>query len=120
MTEPILIPRSQLPEPGQRSLWRHADTLIVVFNVDGVLYAIDDSCPHRGASLASGALHGRMLQCPAHGLKFDLTDGCMGQKVQCGMALRRFAVQGDALAATLQLTPILPEDLTIKVHRHGG
>lgn len=112
MTAPILLPRAYVPEPGQRRLWRHADTLIVVFNVDGALYAIDDSCPHRGASLASGVLQGRMLQCPAHGLKFDLAHGCMGHQAQPGIALRRYAVQGEAGATTLQLTPILTDPST--------
>lgn len=29
---------------------------IAVFNLDGTLYAIDDSCPHQGSSLAMGTL----------------------------------------------------------------
>jgi 3-phenylpropionate/trans-cinnamate dioxygenase ferredoxin subunit len=41
------------------------------------VHAIENSCPHNGASLASGQLDGRILRCPAHGLRFDLTTGCM-------------------------------------------
>lgn len=50
---------------------------IVLFNVAGTIHAIDDSCPHNGASLASGHLEGCVLSCPAHGLRFDLRTGCM-------------------------------------------
>ena len=50
---------------------------VVLFNVEGTVHAIDNSCPHNGASLASGKLEGRILQCPAHGLRFDLATGCM-------------------------------------------
>ncbi|WP_423907146.1 Rieske (2Fe-2S) protein [Caballeronia sp.] len=28
-------------------------------------------CPHNGALLASGQLEGRVLRCPAHGMRFD-------------------------------------------------
>lgn len=46
-----------------------------MFNVEGQLYAIDDSCPHQGASLCGGRLDGRVIQCCAHGLRFDLVSG---------------------------------------------
>jgi 3-phenylpropionate/trans-cinnamate dioxygenase ferredoxin subunit len=49
---------------------------IVIFNIGGVMHAIDNSCPHNGASLANGKLEGHTLQCPAHGLRFDVTTGC--------------------------------------------
>ena len=31
---------------------------IVLFNIEGTVHAIDNSCPHNGASLASGKLEG--------------------------------------------------------------
>jgi 3-phenylpropionate/trans-cinnamate dioxygenase ferredoxin subunit len=49
----------------------------VLFNVGGTIRAIENSCPHNGASLASGKLEGNLIQCPAHGLRFDLTTGRM-------------------------------------------
>ena len=39
------------------------------------MFAIDDSCPHQGASLCGGRLEGRVIQCCAHGLRFDLRSG---------------------------------------------
>ncbi len=62
---------------------------IAIFNVDGEIYAIDDSCPHSGASLFRGTLlDGYMLKCPAHGLSFDIRSGCM--KYGTGMAVRTY------------------------------
>ena len=66
-----------LPAPGGRALVRTGQRCIAVFHTEGQLYAIDDSCPHQGASLAGGALSGRLVQCRAHGLRFDLASGCM-------------------------------------------
>ncbi len=77
MNHPIDLPAATVPGPGSRTLLRLHGKTIVLFNVDGTLYAIDDSCPHAGGSLLTGKLDGRMLQCPAHGLKFDLATGCM-------------------------------------------
>ena len=83
------LPQASIPEPGQRTLLRLHGKTIAVFNVDDTLYAIDDSCPHAGGSLLSGKLNGRMLQCPAHGLKFDLATGCMRSG---GLAATTYAV----------------------------
>lgn len=69
-------PVNELP-PGKRKVIFVNDRGVVVFNIDGTIYAIDDSCPHNGASLASGRLEGHLLHCPAHGLRFDLRTGCM-------------------------------------------
>ncbi|MET0135496.1 MAG: bifunctional 3-phenylpropionate/cinnamic acid dioxygenase ferredoxin subunit [Kibdelosporangium sp.] len=48
---------------------------IAVFNVDGELYAIDDTCTHQDASLADGWLDGRTVECPLHASCFDLRTG---------------------------------------------
>jgi len=64
---------------GKRQFARLDGKEIVLFNVDGEMYAIDDSCPHAGASLFNGKLDGYLLTCPAHGLSFDIRSGCMKQ-----------------------------------------
>jgi 3-phenylpropionate/trans-cinnamate dioxygenase ferredoxin subunit len=48
---------------------------IAVFNADGELYAIDDTCTHQDASLADGWLEGCMIECPLHASSFDLRTG---------------------------------------------
>ncbi|ALG05583.1 bifunctional 3-phenylpropionate/cinnamic acid dioxygenase ferredoxin subunit [Kibdelosporangium phytohabitans] len=48
---------------------------ISVFNVDGELYAIDDTCTHQDASLADGWLEGCLIECPLHASCFDLRTG---------------------------------------------
>jgi 3-phenylpropionate/trans-cinnamate dioxygenase ferredoxin component len=77
--------------PGQRKLAFVDGRCIVLFNVAGAIHAIDDSCPHAGASLASGQLDGCMLRCPAHGLRFDVRTGCMTGAG--GLGVRTFPVQ---------------------------
>ncbi|NMV36400.1 Rieske (2Fe-2S) protein [Ralstonia insidiosa] len=71
MPRAVSIPATELP-PGQRRLVFVEGRSLVLFNIDGTVYAIDNTCPHQGASLAGGKLEGTWLQCPAHGLHFDL------------------------------------------------
>lgn len=49
--------------------------MIAVFRSEGKYYAIDDQCPHMGASLASGYLENCTVACPWHAWRFDIRDG---------------------------------------------
>ena len=73
----IAVPAEKVPAPGMRSLFELEGSSLALFNVGGQLYAIDDSCPHQGASLCGGRLEGKVIQCCAHGLRFDLASGYM-------------------------------------------
>lgn len=92
-------PADQL-SPGTRKLIFVDGRSIVVFNIDGTLRAIDNSCPHNGASLANGRLDGHMLRCPAHGLGFDLSTGCTKDG---GLCLKSFPVQSVGAEVVLDL-----------------
>jgi nitrite reductase/ring-hydroxylating ferredoxin subunit len=48
---------------------------ILIVNADDKIYAIDSLCTHYGGDLSEGTLQGRILTCPVHGAKFDVTDG---------------------------------------------
>jgi len=54
-----------------------AGTKVAVANADGQLYAFDDTCTHRGCSLATGRLDGTTLTCSCHGSQFDVTSGAV-------------------------------------------
>ena len=41
----------------------------------GELFALDDVCPHQGASLADGVLHDGRVICPLHSWVFELGTG---------------------------------------------
>ena len=71
----IEVPAQRVPGVGERVLFEHGGKSLALFNVDGQLFVIDDSCPHQGASLCGGRLEGRVIQCCAHGLRFDLHSG---------------------------------------------
>ena len=47
------------------------DKKIAVFNVDGEIYAIDDTCSHAEASLSEGEVFDCLVECPLQGAAFD-------------------------------------------------
>jgi nitrite reductase/ring-hydroxylating ferredoxin subunit/uncharacterized membrane protein len=48
---------------------------IVLARVRGEVFALADTCTHRGGSLADGELDGGCVECPLHGSLFRLADG---------------------------------------------
>jgi nitrite reductase/ring-hydroxylating ferredoxin subunit len=54
---------------------------ILLANVGGTIYAMDDRCGHMNASLAMGVLDGTIVECELHHARFDVTSG---KKVQDG------------------------------------
>jgi nitrite reductase/ring-hydroxylating ferredoxin subunit len=69
------------------------DHKIAVCNVTGQYHAIDGVCPHRGGSLAEGALHGTMVVCPWHAWEFDCVTG--RNDYNPDVRQRRFTVRVD-------------------------
>ena len=68
---------------GTGNAFTVATRRLAFFNVDGRIFAIDNVCPHDGASLAEGTLDGTTVICPWHAAEFDVTCG----KVLCPPAV---------------------------------
>lgn len=75
---------------------------IALFNVDGTIYATDDSCPHAGSSLGWGVFEGKVVRCRSHGLRFDVTTGKIVGGT--GLAVRTYPtrVEGEKVLISLQ------------------
>ncbi len=75
-----------------------ADVPIAVFNVDGELFAIDDTCTHQDASLADGWLEGATIECPLHASCFDLRTGLVsGPPAKTPVRTHGVVVEDDGL-----------------------
>ena len=48
---------------------------IVVINIDGSYFAINDTCTHAGGSLSEGKVEGSIITCDWHGAQFDCKSG---------------------------------------------
>lgn len=49
--------------------------VVGVFLIDGEYFAINDLCPHMGASLASGHVEDHAVTCPWHAWRYSVRDG---------------------------------------------
>ena len=72
---------------------------VLVVNIDGIYYAVNDTCTHAGASLSEGSLDGTVVTCGWHGAKFDCKTGksfcfsCQGKRlefVQSSCRIRKY------------------------------
>lgn len=52
------------------------DRRIAIFLYRGRYYALDETCPHRGAPLHEGCIEAGVVVCPWHQWQFSLEDGC--------------------------------------------
>lgn len=75
-TPPIKLANIEDIPPGKSIIIAIPDgTEIALFNVEGKIYAIDNSCPHMGGPLGEGELDGCVVTCPWHAWQFDVTSG---------------------------------------------
>jgi len=48
---------------------------ILLVNVEGKIYAVDNRCGHMNAPLSMGAIEGNIVECALHHARFDVTTG---------------------------------------------
>lgn len=60
---------------GQSRTLHGPNKAISVFRVGEQFFAIDDMCPHAGASLGGGPVEDGIVTCPWHYWRFRLADG---------------------------------------------
>ncbi|MFT5301414.1 MAG: nitrite reductase (NADH) small subunit [Mariniblastus sp.] len=51
------------------------ETRVGIFHVGDEFFALDDRCPHAGASLACGTMEGETVVCRIHHWHFSIRDG---------------------------------------------
>jgi nitrite reductase (NADH) small subunit len=69
--------------------------LIALFRVAGRHFAIDDVCPHMGASLSGGYVEKGIVTCPWHAWRFRLADGIWADNPRVGIGCYPVRVEGD-------------------------
>jgi 3-phenylpropionate/trans-cinnamate dioxygenase ferredoxin component len=73
MADFVEAARLEQVAPGESLFVYVGETGVALFNIDGTIYAINDTCVHQGSSLAHGRLNGKIVTCRAHGMKYDVT-----------------------------------------------
>jgi nitrite reductase (NADH) small subunit/3-phenylpropionate/trans-cinnamate dioxygenase ferredoxin subunit len=95
----VLIPvckAGTIPE-GEAAVVTYNRKDIAVFYVDGAYFAIDDCCPHAGASLAGGHVEKGIVTCPWHAWRFRLSDGTWADNPRVKTGCYTVQVQDDVV-----------------------
>ena len=74
---------------------------LALFNVDGVYHCIENACPHRGGPLGEGDLEGRVVSCPWHAWRWDVTTGANTNNPAVRVAAYPVTVEGGAVFVEL-------------------
>ena len=74
MAEHKIAKTSDIGEGAGKTFTIEGQT-IAVFNKGGEIFAIEDTCKHKGGSLGEGKLDGDTITCPLHGWQYNITNG---------------------------------------------
>jgi nitrite reductase (NADH) small subunit len=85
---------SEVPD-GEGKTVSVNNKLIAIFRQNGQFFAIDDCCPHMGASLADGYVEKGVVTCPWHAWRFRLNDGAWADNPRLKIGCYQVRVEGD-------------------------
>ncbi|MGI9309852.1 MAG: Rieske 2Fe-2S domain-containing protein [Gammaproteobacteria bacterium] len=72
-----VAPAQKLKRSKPLRIELHGRRLVLWRTDTGQVTALDDRCPHLGASLSAGRVHNHTLVCPYHGLRFNAEGQCV-------------------------------------------
>lgn len=64
-----------VPLRGARQVKTPVGCVAVFRTDDAEIYAVSNTCPHKGGPLSEGIVHGNRVTCPLHNMIFDLSTG---------------------------------------------
>lgn len=71
----LIVPQKYIPKEGQTSIYINSGKEYCIIHLNGKIYAIDNLCPHQGASLGLGEIKGEEIICPLHQWRFNIKTG---------------------------------------------
>lgn len=71
---------------------------VLLANVEGTFYALQDACGHQRAPLSKGELEGYVIECPLHFAQFDVRTGkLLTGPVAADVPIYEVRVEGDTV-----------------------
>ena len=96
----------EIPE-GEGRAFTVKGRRVAVFLRQGEYHALDDTCPHMGASLAEGYLDETGVVCPWHAWKFCVLDGTWLDNPKSNIKSQPFSVrvENDEIQVSVPVPP---------------
>src|SRR5947208_2424704 len=105
MADFVTVCKVQDVPEGEGKTVRVGTKLVALFCTAGQYLAIDDVCPHMGASLSGGYLENGVVTCPWHAWRFRLADGAWADNPRLKIGCYPVRVQGDEIQIEVKDTP---------------
>ena len=112
-------------EIGKSAIIEVGGKEIALFNYKGNFYAIDNTCPHRGAPLGEGRIEEGILICPNHEWRFELKSGWCPQNPELSTEVYPIKVHDEKIYIRLEKPKVegaagsaantLPTDIKFKI-----
>ncbi len=71
----VTVGKADYLEPGELMYVEVEDEPVCLINLDGEIFALNDTCTHEDASLSDGTIVGDEIECPLHGGAFYIRTG---------------------------------------------
>lgn len=71
----VNVGRADQIGPGEKKIFEVDGITVVVVNLAGEYFCVEDVCTHDGGPLGEGDLDDGQLVCPRHGARFDVRTG---------------------------------------------
>jgi nitrite reductase (NADH) small subunit len=84
-----LCGKAELPEPGKVKEFTVGGKTLCVANIDGVICALGNECPHEGGPLSGGTVEEGKVVCPWHGWCFEPSSGRASHFPKAGVDVYR-------------------------------
>jgi nitrite reductase (NADH) small subunit len=97
MDEFVTVAKAGSIPEGQGGTFVVEGRLIAVFYEKGQYHAIDDLCPHMGASLGAGEVRDGVVTCPWHAWRFSVCDGTWRDNPKLKVQHYEVRVEGDEI-----------------------
>ena len=91
---------------GEGKTVQVGNKLVALFKTGDQISAIDDVCPHMGASLSSGYLENGIVTCPWHAWRFRLSDGAWADNPRLKIGCYQVRVQNDEVQVQVPPPPV--------------
>jgi nitrite reductase (NADH) small subunit/3-phenylpropionate/trans-cinnamate dioxygenase ferredoxin subunit len=105
MAEYVTVCREDELAEGQAKTVSVRGKLVALFRDGGRYYAIDDTCPHMGASLAGGFVENGIVTCSWHAWRFRLADGAWADNPRIKIGCYPVRVEGGTVQIELPPLP---------------
>lgn len=90
--------------PGQKKLVYLDGQRVLLVNVEGSYYALQEVCSHAQAFLSRGQLYGDEIVCPLHGSAFSVSTGAvLSSPANEDLNVYAVRVEGDDILISLSL-----------------